>query len=456
MKYFFIAYKRIEYNQRIVQQCHALQKKGIQVGIISIGNEDKILISKTCFKHILHIEPIRTQLSNLLKKYFRKPQKPKEIKKSLPAQNKKKIIDKSFSRLKHASAANLTNRLQEKKQPPTIYLLDGFKAVFSIVYSMLPRRFSKFVSILFFTKKCLDMNYFSQNDCFHAHDLYALPTAWLLSKKYNGKLVYDAVEFSLGRNRLQSPGLLSRFIILLTESLSQKADVVITAWPFLTNYLKIKYNVPEIMTIYNCPKLSTQKQDILRRITGATADDKLIVYLGYLTTGRGLEHIIRGFRHLDYCFKLVIIGPAVGTIKETYQKIAGKEHVSDRVHILDPVSIHEVVPYASSADIGLLPLEDNCLTHRYCLPNKLFQYIMAGCPILCSDLPGIGNFVKRHKIGETISHLDPQDIADTLRRMDLRAAHYKRNIEKLKQDYHWEKEEKKFLRIIKENIIQAI
>jgi glycosyltransferase involved in cell wall biosynthesis len=73
--------------------------------------------------------------------------------------------------------------------------------------------------------------------------------------------------------------------------------------------------------------------------------------------------------------------------------------VCSRIHYHEPVSPSEVLNYAAEADVGLCLIEDTCLSYRYCLPNKLFESLLSGLPVLVSDLPDQAQVIRNYNAG---------------------------------------------------------
>jgi len=82
------------------------------------------------------------------------------------------------------------------------------------------------------------------------------------------------------------------------------------------------------------------------------------------------------------------------------------------------------------------------LNYRYCLPNKIFDYIQAGIPVLASDLPLLKNLVERFKIGETLSTREPKHLAMQIESVVENKVDYEKGITRASKEYNWNKEKK--------------
>jgi glycosyltransferase involved in cell wall biosynthesis len=102
---------------------------------------------------------------------------------------------------------------------------------------------------------------------------------------------------------------------------------------------------------------------------------------------------------------LFLLGP-IGEGYDVHAKIA-ECGVADRVVVHPPVKPNEVMEFACSADVGLQAQLDDGLNHRYCAPIKLFQYLMAGLPVIASDFPGMLEVVRDNEAGICV---DPEDV----------------------------------------------
>ena len=97
--------------------------------------------------------------------------------------------------------------------------------------------------------------------------------------------------------------------------------------------------------------------------------------------------------------------------------------------------------YTGSADVGVALIEDSCVSYRLCLPNKLFEYTMAGLPVIVSNLPEMRRLVASFQVGVVCESNDFNDIANVIKlvsTMDLRL--FRKNLKALNLNYNWRRE----------------
>lgn len=133
--------------------------------------------------------------------------------------------------------------------------------------------------------------------------------------------------------------------------------------------------------------------------------------------------------------------------------LAESANLQERTFFIDEVSPEEILSYTSSADVGISPIENTCLSYYYCLPNKLFEYLMAGLPVAVSDFPEMAKIVKEYEVGEVFDPEDPQDIAraiNAILRDEKKYQQYKENAKKASEVFNWENESKRLVNLYKE------
>ena len=106
------------------------------------------------------------------------------------------------------------------------------------------------------------------------------------------------------------------------------------------------------------------------------------------------------------------------------------------------VSPQKVLAYSADANMGLLFYEDISLNHRYCLPNKLFDYFMAGLPVLASSqLTEVRGIVAQYNAGMSVPN-NPAEIIAAVESIDTsKISRFKKNLGNLTAKYNWENQE---------------
>lgn len=275
----------------------------------------------------------------------------------------------------------------------------------------------------------------------HCHDLEPLPIAVVLKCLTGARLVYDAHEFeteTYGKNGIRKK--LSQF----TEgALVKHVDEMITVSPSIQDWYEKKYKI-SVSLLRNIPDLTEYQGNVidLKGKLGIPNDSVLFLYLGHLSLGRGIENILNSFSRSAVKHHVLFLGTGhlFGKVIE-----ASREHAN--IHHLAPVTPDKVVSYAKGADVGLCLYEDTCLNYRYCLPNKLFESILSGIPVLSSDLPDQSSIVSQYQAGWVVQNT-VESISEFLRDIkpsDVRSISV--GLEQRVSEFTWDNESQVLLEI---------
>ena len=282
----------------------------------------------------------------------------------------------------------------------------------------------------------------------HCNDLEPLPLAVMIKLLNFGKtsIVYDAHE--LETEKLAAQGTRKKIYKLLERCLVPFVDEIVTVSESIVRWYKMKYPARSPSLVLNVPRTTKIVDSYsLRKRLGVSGQSKLFLYLGGLSAGRSVEAMLQTFSAMK-AQSLVFMGSG-GTSNEgkRLERLVREESTSS-IYYLKPVPQGEVVNWASSADVGLCLIEDRCLSYRYCLPNKLFEYAMAGLPMLVSDLPEMRKLVEKYNCGVICESITPKGIAKGIKKLlDQDLEKLGKNARKMAEDHSWEMQEKKLLRL---------
>ncbi|HYI66930.1 MAG TPA: glycosyltransferase family 4 protein [Candidatus Limnocylindrales bacterium] len=257
-------------------------------------------------------------------------------------------------------------------------------------------------------------------DILHAHDSDALGPVAAAAKRLHRPFVYDAHELWLGRpprDRGRAYRLLYRaWYGALERRTVPKAAAHITVSPPIARHLKRRYGIGRVELVANYPEYSgpvTRRE--LRELTDAVPSAApIILHLGAYLPDRGLEQVVEALRDVPGAH-LVLLG--AGDRGSEIVRYAAGLGVGDRVHPLPPVPSDDVTSYAASATIGIAPILPTTLNNAYSLPNKLFQYMAAGLPVVASNLPQMREIVEGSGAGVTVDSRDITSLSATLREL---------------------------------------
>jgi glycosyltransferase involved in cell wall biosynthesis len=207
--------------------------------------------------------------------------------------------------------------------------------------------------------------------------------------------------------------------------------------------VRVVRNIPEIKTF----------SPVRNRADIRLPSDKFIMILqgAYIDPDRGALEALQSLEYLDDVLLLIIgSGREMPLLKE----MAAKPIYKDKVMILDKMPFAELMQYTMNADLGLTLDKPLHLNYKFSLPNKLFDYIHAGTPVLASDLPELNRIITQYKVGFLIEKTTPEHIAAAVNeiRNSLSLEEAKLACSKAKQELNWQNEEK----VLKEIFSQVL
>jgi glycosyltransferase involved in cell wall biosynthesis len=230
----------------------------------------------------------------------------------------------------------------------------------------------------------------------------------------------------------------------------READSVITVNPSIARELERRYGIAGVHVVYNAEqqRAESPRERRFHREFGLPDSAQVLLMQGGLSAGRNIETLVGAMRHVKARdVHLVVMGD--GQMKAALRRIVA-DGLQDRVHLKDAVPQAELVSWSAAADAGVIPYQATCLNNYYCTPNKLFEFIAAGIPILASDLPEIRAIVTGHGVGEVADLSTGPKIAaaiDAFFADPARIAHFREAAIAARRKVNWEVEGRKVVEI---------
>jgi glycosyltransferase involved in cell wall biosynthesis len=260
-------------------------------------------------------------------------------------------------------------------------------------------------------------------DVIHAHDMHLVGVAAHARSAVGERAVpwvYDAHEYVPGLSQYggRTASVVAGWADLEAEFI-RDADRVITVSPAIADALERRYALPrKPAVVLNIPTGNPPGQATvtpLREVCGLPDDVPLITYVGGMTSARGVDTAVTAMARMPEVHLALVCVPHDDTwYVRKMRKLATDLHVDDRVHFLNPVGPGQVVDFLRGVDVGLIPLL-SFPSHEMSLPNKLFEYLHAGVPIVCSELDSLGPFTREHGVGLTFQSGDADGLAAAVR-----------------------------------------
>ncbi len=265
---------------------------------------------------------------------------------------------------------------------------------------------------LFFNIRLFFVLLFTKADALVANDLDTLLPNYLVSKLKGIPLIYDSHEIFCEVPELQNNPSKKRIWEKLESWIVPKLKYCITVNQSIADYFNNKYKVPFIFVrnIPNYTKIQTLKS---RTDLNLPIGKKIVILQGAgINVQRGAEELVEAFQYLDDNYLLLIIGS--GDVIHQLKENTIKLQLQNKVKFIDKIPASELRQYTSNSNLGITIDKDSNMNYHFSLPNKVFDYMHAGIPILATKLPEIENLITKYHIGTFIENHEPRYIADKI------------------------------------------
>lgn len=273
---------------------------------------------------------------------------------------------------------------------------------------------------------------FHHCDAVLANDLDTLLANSLISKIKGKKLFYDSHELFTEVPELQDSKFKKGFWAFIERQSIRQASASYTVCQSIADFYNKKYNL-NMKVVRNLP---TRKQG-----TDYSNRKNILLYQGALNMGRGIETLIEMMLYIGDDYKLYIAGK--GYMEKDLKGLVSKLNLNGKVVFTGNLNFSDLHELTSQAKIGFSVERGICMNYIYALPNKIFDYIQAGTPVFCSDLPEMKTVIDNYKVGESHEPCDAKTLADKVSAMlndEERLQQYHNNCVIAAETLNWENE----------------
>lgn len=252
---------------------------------------------------------------------------------------------------------------------------------------------------------------FRRADVLNANDLDTLLANYLASIVKRIPVVYDSHEYFPGVPELVHRPRVQKIWKAIEQFLFPRQKHVYTVNQSIADLYCEEYGIP-VGVIRNLPTRNSSVDRKSRSELGLPEDRFILIMQGAINVDRGAEEVIEAMRYVENALFLIIgAGDVIPALRE---KIRGDAVLEDRVRIMGRMLWSDLMSYTAAADLGLTLEKDTNINYRFSLPNKLFDYIRAGTPVLASDLVEIRKIALGYDVGTVVQSHDPHVIAETI------------------------------------------
>jgi glycosyltransferase involved in cell wall biosynthesis len=296
-----------------------------------------------------------------------------------------------------------------------------------------------FISILPFFIEIFISCVKKKPEVIYCHDVLMLPVALVTKMFIGATIIYMPHELETEETGV---GKFFSFFLKIIEKLGMRfVEHTTVVSPGIQDWYRNKYNTDNVSLIRNIPdfdKNNKYEDKRLRTKLGLSSTDIVFIYQGLIENTRGIEEVVSAFSMLKGNNKHIVFmgyGPAVDTILDFSSKCKN-------IHYIPAVDPKFIFNYTSDADVGVFFIaQEMSLSYKYSLPNKYFEYVKSGIPILISEnLTSIKEEVNLHNTGwsinpsiealhEYLENINSKDIWEVKQKVNLAL-----------EVYDWEKE----------------
>ena len=280
-----------------------------------------------------------------------------------------------------------------------------------------------------------------------SNDLDTILPNYFISRLKDCKMLFDSHEYFTETPELVNRPRVQKVWKRIEGFVVPKLDEMITVCDSIAELFREKYGV-KCHVIRNIPSKKAMPPKGDKAALGLPTDKHLLVLQGSgINIQRGAEELVQAMQYLDDSLLMIIGG---GDVLPILKQMVEQLQITERVRFFPRMPYQQMMAYTQLAELGFCLDKDTNLNYRFSLPNKLFDFIQAGVPIIASHLTEIEKIIRQYDLGLFIESHEPTTIAATIKDALSDAERYgcwKQHLAVAAQDLCWENEEQKLLEI---------
>jgi glycosyltransferase involved in cell wall biosynthesis len=262
------------------------------------------------------------------------------------------------------------------------------------------------------------------HDIWHGMWAGSLPALELVRGRHGGRTVYDARDVFLRSRMFDHMPRWQRSILSRYERRwARSADAVLQVSEAYAAMMQRDLGLGDIPIVRNCPDRwdpPSPRPDRIRQLLRLSSETAIVLYQGRVMGDRGIEQAMDAILTVpDAVLVIMGFGNQNGdqSSRDPYVAKSRQAPWLGKVHVIDPVPPVELLDWTASADIMVMAIQPRSENHRYMTPQKLWEALAAGVPVVAADLPGFAAVVRETGCGELCDPGSPDSIASAIRRI---------------------------------------
>ncbi len=301
---------------------------------------------------------------------------------------------------------------------------------------------------------------FQKGDIYLGNDLDVMPATQLAAWLRKKPLVYDSHEYFLGMAGLDQKPIRRSIWKGIEKMIFHRLKYIFTVCDSVRNLYRRDYD-KKLSVVRNLPfkennhqELTPEEKDWIASIDQKIPHNKRILLLqgAGLNAHRGAEELVFSMLFLEESqFHLVIIGG--GDIFPVLEKMVEQNNLQKKITLIPKVPFAVLDHFTRQAHLGFSIDKPSIINHRYSLPNKLFEYLHAGVPVLASRLVEQERIINHYQVGTYIEDHHPEHIAQKIKEIFQHIEQWeqwKENTRLVREELNWENESKIIIDIFKQ------